>query len=185
MTIRTTIDVGIPFPVQTDSPARLAYLERAKAAVQTIQEMVGYGAKVEAPTEKDREISRQIAARGTQKSIISESDAPMLVHLDALLARYDFELLDSARRLNNFVVNRLLEESENDDPRVRLRALELLGKTSHAKVFSDNIDINVTHTSVKEIDKELDRLAMRYMGAAQVVEDATVRPVRDDDPSTD
>jgi len=170
MTITLTADAGIPLPITSSAADRIMYRERAQAAVNVIKDMVSAGASDE-NTHADREKARR-AAVGEDKLPVTVNNAGPLLHLEALLTQYDFEFIDSAHRLRRYITNRLLEESNDEDPRIRLRALELLGKTSDVAMFSDQVNINVTHRTVEQVDAELAQLAEKYMGPAQVVETA-------------
>jgi hypothetical protein len=53
------------------------------------------------------------------------------------------------------VTNKLILESDNPDPKVRIRALELLGKISDVGLFSDRTEITITHQSTDELKQTL------------------------------
>ena len=67
-------------------------------------------------------------------------------------------------------------ESVEPDPRQRMKALENLGKVAGVGLFSDRIDINVTHRTVKDIETDLAKTLELYMGPVQTVEMTEVRP---------
>lgn len=165
MDMQINPEQGIPFPDLTKEQ-EIAYKERAKAAAQVIHDLLGEDLVV---TEDDRELSRKAIASDLEKEIpITEDHAPALAHLSAILTKYDHNLIESAQKVQNFVVNRLIEESENEDARIRLRALELLGRTSMARVFSENLNVNVTHKNISDVDAELSELAKRYTDVIDV-----------------
>ena len=64
-------------------------------------------------------------------------------------------------------------ESNDEDAKVRLKALELLGKTTGVGLFSERIDVNVTHRTVAEIDSELENLLEKYLGPVDEVKTET------------
>jgi len=82
----------------------------------------------------------------------------------------------NAVEIRMLVTNRLLEESRNPDPRVRIRALELLGKISDVGLFTDRSEVLVTHQSTDELraklKEKLQRLAAR--ATPDNVEDAQI-----------
>jgi oligoendopeptidase F len=92
----------------------------------------------------------------------------VILKLESLLTTYDHEFLDAQRRITNFVTNRLMEETENEDAGKRLRALEMLGKK--VGMFSDKIEVTVKQKPAEEIEAELARLLERYVGEAILVE---------------
>jgi hypothetical protein len=53
------------------------------------------------------------------------------------------------------VTNRLIEESQNPDPRIRIRALELLGKHSDVGLFSEKQEVTITHQTTDELKAKL------------------------------
>ena len=48
-----------------------------------------------------------------------------------------------------------MEESRNPDPRIRIRALELLGKHSDVGLFSDRSEVTITHQTTDELREKL------------------------------
>jgi hypothetical protein len=80
------------------------------------------------------------------------------------------------RRLRNYVTNKMIAESVDPDPRQRMKALENLGKLAGVGIFSDRIDINVTHRTVKDIETDLARTLEMYMGAVETIEATEITP---------
>jgi len=162
---------GIPLPFDTQPDEVLEWRDKAKLAVASIRQLVEMGASLEVKQE-DRETARNALA--DDKTVkITEKNAGTLVHLEAILSEYDKEILNVATRLRSFVTNKLLMETVDADPKVRLKALELLGKVNTVGLFSERIDINVTHRTVEQIDQELEQLFEKYLGDAEVVEPQT------------
>jgi len=170
MPIIVTPESNIPLPFDTTPEEILQFRERAKAAVETIKEIISLGGEVEV-NESDRATAR--TALTSEKIKITEANAGALVHLEAILSEYDRDLLNSATRLRSYVTNKLLIETVDADAKVRLKALELLGKTAAVGLFSERLEVNVTHRSIDQIDNELESLLEKYMGPAQVVETKT------------
>ena len=46
-------------------------------------------------------------------------------------------------------------ESENADPRIRIRALELLGKISDVGLFAEKSEVTITHQSTEDLRDKL------------------------------
>lgn len=153
---------GIPFPFDTTPEEIEQFRERAKAAVETIKEIVELGGEIEI-TEDDRAAARGAAASDAPLKI-SEKNAGALVHLEAILSEYDRDLLNVSSRLRSYVTNKLLMETIDEDAKVRLKALELLGKVSSVGLFSDRIEVDVKHRSVDQVDVELNSILEKYLG---------------------
>lgn len=159
---------GIPFPFDTQPEEILQWRDRAKAAVATIKEIVEMGGEVEV-TQQDRQEARSAVADDKPVKI-TEKNAGQLVHLEAILSEYDRDLLNVTTRLRSFVTNKLLLETISEDPKIRIKALELLGKISNVGLFADRIDINVTHRTIEQVDEELDHILEKYLGDVEEVE---------------
>lgn len=162
---------GIPLPFDTQPEEVLDWRDKAKTAVASLRALVEMGASLEVQPE-DRQTAREAVAEDKPLKI-SEKNAGALVHLEAILSEYDRDLLNVATRLRSYVTNKLLMETVDPDPKVRIKALELLGKVNTVGLFSERIDINVTHRTVDQIDQELEQLFEKYLGEAEVVEPET------------
>jgi hypothetical protein len=170
MPILITPDNGIPLPIDT-TPEELSEIrDRAKLAVETIKALIEAGGEVEV-TEEDRSTARNAIHGRSIK--IKEENAGSILHLETILSEYDRELLNASTRLRTYITNKLLIETVDPDPKIRLKALELLGKTSNVGAFSERLEVNITHRTVEQIDGELTRLLERYMGPVDEVKAET------------
>lgn len=164
MPIVITPEVGIPLPFDVTPEEAEGFRERAKAACQTILDLIQNGADVKAD-EEDSAKAHQIIA--TEKFTPAKTPPGTILKLEALLDHYDHEFLEANRRIQNLVTNKLLEETENEDPKIRMRALELLGKRKGVQLFTDQIEITIKQKPIDEIEKELGSLLERYMGPVE------------------
>ena len=171
MPIVLQTDIGIPFPFDTQPEEITVWRDRAKTAVDTILEVIRLGGNVTIDDE-DRSKARNVAT-GNAPLQINEENAGALIHLEAILSEYDKGLLNTATRLRAYVTNKLLLETIDEDAKVRIKALELLGKITNVGLFSERIDINVTHRTVEEIDSELDNVLEKFLGPVERVDTET------------
>ena len=166
MPIVATPEVGIPLPFDTTPEEIDDFRQKAHALFETVQELIQQGAKVEI-TDDDKAKSHQIATSG--KLPPAKSLTPgTIVNLEAILNEWDQEVLDVSRRLRNYVTNKLIVESVDPDPRQRMKALENLGKIAGVGLFSERIDINITHRTVKDIETDLMKTLELYGGVTDV-----------------
>ena len=176
MPIVVTPEVGIPLPFDTTPEEIQDFREKAHALFETVQELVLQGAQVEV-TPEDKAQSHQIAAEGKLPPVKNLTPGT-IINLEAILNEWDQEVLDVNRRLRNYVTNKLIMESADPDPRQRMKALENLGKISSVGLFSEKIEVSVTHRSVDDIEKELARTLEMYMGRAEEVEPTELDTVK-------
>lgn len=169
MPITIEPESGIPFPFDTNPEEIEQFRERAKAAVETIKEIIQLGGEIEI-TEESRTTARSVAT-GNSTLKVNESNAGALVHLEAILAEYDRDLLNVSSRMRSYVTNKLLLETIDEDARIRIKALELLGKVTSVGLFSENLNVEVKHRKIEDIDSELNVLLEKYLGVAEIVEE--------------
>ena len=166
MPILATPEVGIPLPFDTTPEEIDDFRQKAHALFETVQELVNQGAEVEV-TPEDKAQSHEIFA--SQKFPPAKNLTPgTILNLEAILSEWDQEVLDVSRRLRNYITNKLIMESVDPDPRQRIKALELLGKTAGVGLFSERIDINVTHRTVHDIETDLKKTLELYGGVTDV-----------------
>ena len=68
---------------------------------------------------------------------------------------------------------KLVLESENPDARIRMRALELLGKISDVGLFSEKSEVTITHQSTDDLREKL-KGKLEKLVAGEVIEEAVV-----------
>ena len=177
MPLVITPEVGIPLPFDVTPEEVEQFRERAAAACATIKELMGAGGEVDL-TDDDSTTAHQIFAHQAPLRI-SRTPPGAILKLEAMLSHYDHEFLGANRRIANYVTNRLLEETEDEDPKVRLKALELLGKRKGVNLFSEQMEITIKQKPTEDLETELTTLLEKYMGAADVVENDAPQPLVD------
>ena len=178
MPLLITPEVGIPLPLDVTPEEVEQFRERAAAACETIKSLLEAGGEVEL-TDTDSQVAHQIFA-GQRPLNVAKTPPGAILKLEAMLSHYDHEFLGANRRIANYVTNRLLEETEDEDPKVRLKALELLGKRRGVNLFSDQLEVTVKQKSTTDLEGELVTLLEKYMGNAEVVENtAQPKPIID------
>jgi hypothetical protein len=163
MPIFITPDTDIPLPFDLTPEEVVGFRERAKAACASIQELISVGATVDV-TDEDSVQAHTIVS--SENLNVKATPPSTILKIEALLTKYDHEFLEANRRITNLVTNKLLEEVESDDPKIRMRALEMLGKRRGVNLFSEQIEVTIKQKPVTEIEDELTRLLQRYVGDA-------------------
>ena len=69
--------------------------------------------------------------------------------LGAYLSEYEKQVVEDKVQVRTIVVNRLMEISQDEDNKVALKALELLGKASD--LFTERSEITITHKTSDEL----------------------------------
>ncbi len=154
-------EIGVPLE---DGITNMDLKERAEAACNTALELSEHGLNIE-PTSEDEEVAAKLAVsyaddpEKTSKSVSNAKAAkitpPALVLTDTILKQFGHSVAESAVQIRHLVTNKLLIESENQDPRIRMRALELLGKISDVGLFAEKSEVTVTHQSTEDLRDKL------------------------------
>ena len=114
------------------------------------------------PEKTSRAVNHVRAATMTPASLISIRD-----YLD----EYGRAVVTHAVEMRHLVTNRLLEESRSPDPRIRIRALELLGKHSDVGLFSEKQEVTITHQTTDELKEKLRAKLQRLIRKDEPVQD--------------
>lgn len=166
-----TPDIGIEMP-----PTQLPYAElkeRAAAACNTIDLLVEHGLP---PEVLDPDIADK-ARIATIVSSFAEDEAKtnqilstekfsnltpaVLIGVHDTLKDFSHAVVKQATQIRHLVTNKLILETNNPDPRVRIKALELLGKISDVGLFTDRSEVTVTHRSTDDLRSNLqEKLAL-------------------------
>jgi len=91
-----------------------------------------------------------------------------------ILDEFAHVAVDRALQIRHLVTNKLVIESDNADPRVRLRALELLGKISDVGLFSERSEVVITHQSSSELEDKLRSKLRNLMDRAAIIDVETI-----------
>jgi hypothetical protein len=125
--------------------------DRVFAAFNALQEI----GNVTEPTEDERVVSRAVFMGERKISDEMLSSPGVVSHLAAILDEYDKTVVKSAAQLRTYITNKLIIESENPDPRIRIKSLEMLGKISDVGLFTDKTEITMRHRPTEELEQML------------------------------
>lgn len=90
--------------------------------------------------------------------------------LDALLREYDHKVIQHADQIRKLVTNKLLMLSDNRDPKVQLKALEMLGKIADVGMFVEKQEITYKQQPTEVLEQKLkEKLGLLIEG--EIVED--------------
>ena len=166
MTIVVEPEVGVAVPEGADYDDLSEYID---AAANTAAELAEHGLDVE-PSAEDKDIAAIVTSEyaadplGTTKKITLKRAATLtpasIIATNSILKEFGHLVAENAAQIRHMVTNKLILETDNPDPRVRVRALELLGKISDVGLFSEKSEVTVTHQSTDDLrDKLRSKLA--------------------------
>jgi hypothetical protein len=160
---QTVIDYDMPL---ADYAPTFESLEvRVAAALATLSDT---DSTPDAVDQLDQALSRSIFMGERMASDNDLSSPGVVAHLGALLNEYDKTVVKSAAQLRTYITNRLILETDSPDPRVRLKALEMLGKVSDVGLFTDKTEITMRHRPTEELEQLLRERLTRVIEAEVV-----------------
>jgi hypothetical protein len=123
-----------------------------------------------------REAFKSIAVDGDdakQKAALMTLNTPAAVmHLTGMLTAYDWEFVNHAKELRGYTVAKILEETNNPNANVRLKALQMLGNVTEVGLFTERVEITKKDASESELEERLRERLSRMIKPppAEVVE---------------
>jgi hypothetical protein len=82
-----------------------------------------------------------------------------------LVKKFDFQSFSDQLQARNFITNKLITLADHGDPKVELKALELLGKHSDIGLFTERSEITIHHTTSSSLESSIKERIKRLMNA--------------------
>jgi hypothetical protein len=161
--IQPTTEHPLPFDMSDEQPK--THKDGIAIAVNTANliDKLGPGLDYE---DKDLHKSAELF-NGTDKP-----NAPRHVQVAAeakaasvLIKKFDFQAFADIQQARTFITNKLVTMSDCGDPKIEIKALELLGKHSDIGLFTERSEITVHHTTSKGLEDSIKERIKRLMNA--------------------
>ena len=174
MTLTIDPELGVPLNEGESNPDLKNQVE---AASNTALELAEHGLDI-TPTKEDKDVAAKLAVayadnpektskKASHKNISTLTPAS-LVLTNSILQEFGHSVAESATQIRHLVTNKLLLESENADPRIRMRALELLGKISDVGLFAEKSEVTITHQSTEDLREKLRSKLEKLVNPAEI-----------------
>jgi response regulator RpfG family c-di-GMP phosphodiesterase len=132
----------------------------------------------EIETKADAEAARKSFASivtgqsvATTQQALANVKAPAAVqHLVGMLTAYDWAFVEQAKELRGYAVAQILEEVKHPDARIRLKALDMLGKVTEVALFTERVEVKKTQMTDTELETRIKEKLNRFMGVIDVVD---------------
>jgi hypothetical protein len=107
----------------------------------------------------------------TTQQALANIKAPAAVqHLVGMLTAYDWAFVEQAKELRGYAVAQILEEVKHPDARIRLKALDMLGKVTEVALFTERVEVKKTEMSDTELETRIKEKLNRFMGVIDVID---------------
>jgi hypothetical protein len=176
MTLMLDPEIGVPF---SDKVPYIDLRARAEAACNSAMLLSEHGLDVE-PTKEDQDTAAKLALayaedpEKTSKKVNNKRAATLtpasLIITGNILKEFGHSVVESSVQIRHLVTNKLIDETMNPDARVRIRALELLGKISDVGLFAEKTEVTITHQTTDDIKERLRNKLMKLVNPEEVEE---------------
>ena len=174
MQLQVEPDLTIPFP--EDNPVLANFREKAEAACKTA-ELLGIDVT---PTDEDLAVAEQAVydlaenEDKANKKLVKKSSPitrPATYYaVNDILKEFSVKVVDNANQIRLLVTNNLILETANEDPKIRIRALELLGKITDVGLFTEKSEVTINQRSSKELVDSLRAKIHKLMTPTDVID---------------
>lgn len=172
--------IGVPF----ERGAKYVDLrKRAEAACNTVHTLQDFGLDIEY-TDEDREVAATLAMsfakdpEDTSKAITHANAAQIkpgaMMLVNSILTEFGYSVVQDSLRIRNLITNKLLIETEHNDAKIRLRAIELLGKLSDVGAFTEKSEITVNSQTSSDLKMRLKGKLHRLVRSDEEIQDVDV-----------
>jgi len=88
----------------------------------------------------------------------------------AMVSAYQWRFIEQAEELRSMAVTKIVKETDHPDARIRLKALEMLGKVTEVALFTDRVSVKTEDITDEELEKRIKEKLGRFMGKANIVD---------------
>ena len=120
-----------------------------------------------------------------RKALMQLKTPPAVRHLTGMLTAYDWEFVEQAKELRGYAVSQILEETKHPDAKIRLKALDMLGRVTEVALFTDRVEVKKADLSDAEIEAKIKEKINRFMQVTDVIDVAESQDVVDEAPQND
>ena len=164
--VEPTADKPVPFDLSDEQPK--THKDAIAVAVNTADLINQLGGGLEFSTEdlqSAADLIQKPVKNNSPPKIASAAEAAAASHL---IKRFDFQAFSDAMQARNYITNKLLQLSDCGDPKLELKALELLGKHSDVGLFTERSEITVHHTTSEGLERSIKDRIKRLLNSEVV-----------------
>lgn len=165
-TIEPTADHPLPFDLTDEQPA--THKDAIAVAVNTVDLIEELGGSIDYSDDDLKKAKTLVTGEGKSKLPKSISVSAEAKAVADSIRRYNFQAFADALEARHFITNKLVMLADCGDPKLELKALELLGKHSDIGLFTDRSEITVHHTNSETLENSIKERIKRLLNAEVV-----------------
>ena len=154
-----------PLPYAAPGKKKETFGEKIKTAAGTAEVLEQLAAlpNVDAKTFKEEKALLERAVTGKDNGALS--NVRVALGAAEFLRVYGAQLAIDVHRVRAALTNKLLELADHGDPRIELRAIELLGKHVDVGLFKDRSELTIKIEDPEQLQKQILQRVKRLMNA--------------------
>lgn len=86
-----------------------------------------------------------------------------------MLSQYQWQFVKQAEELRSMAVAKIVKETDHPDARIRLKALDMLGKVTEVALFTERVEVKKVDETSEELDAKIKAKLAKYMGIVDVM----------------
>ena len=158
--ITPEIDSGVPLPASaTEAMPELSPHEELEMRARTVKMLSDLTGDPIAPTENDmakaREVAHAMLTDPKNTPVLAQYNNPTLAYLAGMVAQHDTYIVQELADLKKNVVNQLVAETTDSNPKIRLTALRALGEIDGVDAFKKRTEVTHKQQTLEEVENEL------------------------------
>lgn len=161
--VEPTADVPMPFDLSDEQPK--THKDAVATAINTADLIETLGGDLNYSNEDLFKAKNLITGQGKSHLPQHTSSSAEAAAARVLIREFDFQAFADAMQSRNYITNKLLKLSDCGDPKIELKALELLGKHSDVGLFTERSEITITHTTSDALEKSIKDRVKRLLNA--------------------
>jgi hypothetical protein len=153
ITVEPTAEHPIPFDLTDEQPK--THSDGVAVTVNTVDMLEQLGGSIDFDDKDLHKAKALIIGEqkpSTPKFVASAAEAKAA---HALIKRFDYNAFSDALQARNFITNKLITLADCGDPKLELKALELLGKHSDIGLFTERSEVTVHHTTSTALENSI------------------------------
>jgi hypothetical protein len=153
------VDKEIALPKNaTEALPSMTQQEELEVYARTIKLLSDLQGKPIEPDETDKNTARELAKKmlsDGEKVDFANYRNETLAYLAGMVTQYDQMIVRDLADLKIYVVNKLVEQSTNPDPKFAIPAIKALGEIDGVDAFKKRTELTVQHKTAEEVESAL------------------------------
>jgi hypothetical protein len=163
LNIAPTAEHPIPFDLSDEQPK--THADSVAIAINTADLIEQLDGCLEFDDKSLKQAANLITGADKKATPRTVSVSAQAKAASVLIKEFDFQAFSDQLQARNFITNKLITLADSGDPKVELKALELLGKHSDIGLFTERSEITIHHTTSSSLENSIKERIKRLMNA--------------------